>query len=367
MKTPILVIFVDALPYDRAVNIVEKLAAPTYLKSVPGAGYSINVKAEMFAGLKPDDVGYFCEWNYDVESSVAWPVKALMSILDWVGGISFFLDRVFHKLTTKLLGENVYAIPFRVMPFLKNSGLTAYERDFQHPTFLSEGAFDRVLYSEEGVNDKKVFEKALGKLQKEKCSRLFVSTAELDGVMHNHGMFCEEYENQIALIEDHAVRLINEFLDLHGPEAHYFLFSDHGMAPVLQAVDFDIRDICGAPGNDSYLYCVDATFYRVWLNDKTLEAKINAAFSDLKEGHILTVAERKHFGLVDLKHGDVIFMLDESKQFAPNFFGRGICQAMHGYEPQLESQLGSFVSNLGHLHGEKIEAVDIYKTIRAAL
>ena len=131
MKQPLLVIFVDALPYDRAISMVNSLNAKTYSKSVPGAGYSINVKAEMFAGLKPDDVGYFCEWNYDADASVSWPVRALMPVLEFLGGISHFADRVFHKLITKALGENVYAIPYRVLPFLKNSGLTAYERDFQ--------------------------------------------------------------------------------------------------------------------------------------------------------------------------------------------------------------------------------------------
>jgi hypothetical protein len=364
MKQPLLVIFVDALPYDRAINMVNSLNAKTYSKSVPGAGYSINVKAEMFAGLKPDDVGYFCEWNYDADASVSWPVRALMPVLEFFGGISHFADRVLHKLITKVLGENVYAIPYRVLPFLKNSGLTAYERDFQFPTFLSEGGFERVLYSEEGVIDKKVFEKASSRLQKEKCSRLFVSTAQLDGVMHNYGMFCDEYENQIKVIEEHAVNLINDFMAIHGEDARYFLFSDHGMAPVLEGVDFDIRKSCGKPGHNSYLYCVDATFYRVWLNDKGLESKVIESFNEVKDGHILTDKEREKFGLVDRKHGDVIFMLDESKQFAPNFFGRDICQAMHGYDPQLDSQLGAYISNIDGTHGEKIDAVDIHRSIK---
>ena len=38
METPILVIFVDALPYDRAFNIAKKLNANTHLKSIPGFG-----------------------------------------------------------------------------------------------------------------------------------------------------------------------------------------------------------------------------------------------------------------------------------------------------------------------------------------
>jgi len=367
MKTPILVIFVDALPYDRGINLVRSLNAKTYSKSVPGAGYSINVKAEMFAGLKPDDVGYFCEWNYDSEKVVPRWVKALMPVLESIGNLSRFANRVIHKIISKVLKENIFAIPYRFLPLLKCSGLTAYERNFQFPTFLSEGGFDRVLYSEEGVNDKKVFEKAIGLLKKEKNERLFVSTAQLDGVMHHYGMDCKEYEDQILLIEDYAVRLIKEFMSIHGDEARYFLFSDHGMAPVLEGVSFDLSDSCGAPGNDTYVYVVDATFYRVWLNDKTFESKVVDAFSELTVGHILSDEERERYGIVDKKHGDIIFLLDESKQFAPNFFGYETCKAMHGYAPELDSQFGSFISNIEGVHGEEIAATSIYMTVRANL
>ena len=368
MKTPILVIFVDALPYDRAVNIVNTLKADTHLKSIPGVGYSINVKAEMFAGLKPDDVGYFCEWNYNPENSSAWWVKLGIPILEWLSSFNHFIDRVIHKLITLARGERIYAIPYRILPMLKCSGLTAYERNFRAPTFLSEGNFERVLYSEEGVNDKKVFDKASEKLREEKNDRLFVSTAELDGVMHHYGMSCQRYEDQISLIEESAVNLIQEFISIHGDQAKYFLFSDHGMAPVLEPVDFDISHYCGQPSNESYVYVIDATFYRVWINNEDLRTKIIDAFGSINHvGHILTEEERIKYGLVDRRHGDIIFLLNESKQFAPNFFGKEISQAMHGYDPELKSQAGAFVSNTNSGFGGNISSMSIHETIRAFL
>lgn len=367
MKRPVLVIFVDALPYDRAINIVNNLKATTYSKTVPGVGYSINVKAELFAGLKPDDVGYFCEWNYDPESKVPRYIDMLMYFLEFFGKRSRFLDRVFHRLIKMYLKENVYAIPYRILPLLKCSGLTAYERDFSRPTVLSKGDFDRVLYSEEGVNDKKVFEEAIKKLGAEKNERLFVSTAELDGVMHHYGKDCEEYESQIKLIEKYIDILVNKFIEIHGDDARYFIFSDHGMAQVTEAVDFDIEAKFGAPGKNSYIYFVDATFYRVWLIDKSLESEMISEFNKIGKGHILDLEERKKFGLVDDKHGDIIYMLDESKQFAPSFFGNDTCQAMHGYEPQLQSQLGMFVSNIDGKHGELISTFGIYNAMKDSL
>ena len=367
MKSPILVIFIDALPLNRANNIVSRLAAETYSKSIPGVGYSINVKAELFAGLKPDDVGYFCEWNYNPESNVNWLVKILSPVLEFLGEKSHFLNRVFHKLITIFLKENVYAIPYRVLPFLKCSGLTAYEHGFKYPTFLSEGKFERVLYSEETVDDKKVFEKALQRLEKETIQHLFVSTAQLDGVMHQFGMDCNEYEQQIELIESYVVKLVNEFMAIHGNEASYFIFSDHGMTPVLEGVSFDIEETFGTPGKESYIYFIDATFFRVWVIDKSLENSMIETFNCMKEGHVLTESERTLYGLINKKHGDIIFMLDESKQFAPSFFGKDTCQAMHGYAPHLDSQAGVFISNKKSGCKEDMGTLDIYNCIKGAI
>jgi len=212
MIKPILIIFVDALPYDRAINIVNKLQSSTYKKTVPGVGYSINVKAELFSGLKPDDVGYFCEWNYDPDKVPAWYVNLCMSIFEFIGSKHKFIDRVFHRILKSILKENVYAIPYSILPLLKCSGLTAYERNFSRDTVLSVGGFDRVLYSEEGVNDSKVFDKALDFMSTKKCNRLFVSTAELDGIMHRYGMHCNEYEDQISLIEKYVPEIISKFI-----------------------------------------------------------------------------------------------------------------------------------------------------------
>lgn len=367
MQKPMLIIFIDALPYDRASNIVNQISASTYSKSVPGVGYSINVKAELFAGLRPDDVGYFCEWNYDPTKKVSWLQMLLMKVFEFFGSKSWFLNRVFHKLISMKLKENVYAIPYRILPYLKCSGFTAYERGFFRPSLLSEGQFDRVLYSEEGVDDQKVFEAAIRKLTNERNKRLFISTAELDGVMHRYGMNSDKYESQIKLIEEYVVKIVKQFQEINGEEALYFIFSDHGMAPVLQAVKFDIESIFGVPGKGKYFYFIDATFYRVWVEDKALFNKMIDAFDKIKKGHVLSEKERAVYGISDKKHGDIIYMLDESMQFAPSFFGNDTCEAMHGYESQLDSQLGMFLSNLNGRHGDRISAMGIYKCIKSCL
>jgi len=364
-KNPILVLFIDALPYDRGINIVNELKSTVHSRTVPGVGYSINVKAELFAGLNPDEVGYFCEWNYDSSKEIPLWASLLTPVVEFFTSKVNLINRIVHRLVGDILGHRVYAIPYRVLPLLVNSGATAYDWPFTRSTVFSEGGFDRVLYSEEGVDDEKVFKKALSALSQKDIKRLFVSTAELDGVMHHHGMHCKEYEDQILLLEKYTVELINKFIEKNGEDSRYFIISDHGMAPVENAIEYDIESKFGKPGKKTYIHFIDATFFRVWVNDKSLEKPMLESFAKLDGGHIMTDQEREHHGLVDKKHGDIIFTLDEGNQFAPSFFGNDTCKAMHGYDPELESQLGVFISNIENFDATHIKAKEIYSCIKS--
>lgn len=366
METPILVIFVDAYPYADSEALAKKLNAITYKKVTPGIGYSINVKAEIFAKLKPDDVGYFCEWVYSKEKVHKWMVPPVVSVLTALGSINNFSNRVVHKLVRMIIKEPIYAIPFDILPYMKNAGVTAYERTFPRTTFLSELSFQRVLYSDLGVNDEKVFGEAKAVINKDKPKRLFIGTAELDGIMHYYGKGSEKYNKQIKLINKNILEIIKRFKAINGEKSKYFVFSDHGMANVDEGIAFDIRKVLGNPGKDSFSYFIDATFFRVWLNDKSLKTALLEAFDKVKHGHVLNESERDIYGLNDATHGDIIFLLDEGKMFSPSFFGKGVCKAMHGYDPTLESQQGTIISNFESDGYERVKALDIYELVMAS-
>jgi len=363
METPILVIFVDAYPFADSKHLADRLEAKTYKKVTPGVGYSINVKSEIFAKLRPDDVGYFCEWIYNREKTYKWMTGPVIKILSAIGSLGTLSNRIIHKIVREIIKEPIYAIPFDVLPYFKNAGLTAYEREFPRSTFLSELNFHRVLYSEIGVNDEKVFKEAIKVLKTEKPNRLFVSTAELDGIMHHYGKGSVEYDRQIGIIDKSIKELVAVFKKMHGEDSRYFIFSDHGMAPVEESVSFDIRSVLGEPGVKSYSYFIDATFFRVWLNDKSLMPRLLDAFKDVTQGHVLDAGEREKYGLKSEAHGDVIFLLDEGKMFCPSFFGNNVCKAMHGYDPALESQQGTIISNIESGQSECINAMEIYDLV----
>lgn len=365
---PVLVIFVDALPFNRGNELAQILGSVSHKKVTPGVGYSINVKTELFSGINPDEVGYFCEWNYTGK-------REMNTLLSWCLGIASkfianfsIFDKVAHTVVRKIIKQPVYGIPLQLLPYMKFSGPTAYEHSFSRSTFLSEYEFRRVLYSELGVDDNVVFQNAICTLEKECPEKLFVATAELDGVMHEYGMHCDRYENQIELISEKAELLVKKFMEMHGEAARYFIFSDHGMADVMEPVDFDVERIVGKSGPGAYGYFFDATFLRVWMDDENLCGAMEAALNKLVcEGHgvVLDGAAREKYGLTDKKHGDYIFLLDEGKMFCPSFFGRSLCKAMHGYEPELESQQGALITNVA-INSDTLQAKQIYQLIEDA-
>lgn len=64
-----LIIFIDSLPFNilPQTSFLNQMTERWSIQ--PGFGYSINLHAELFAGLLPDDIGYFGEWMYDPPAS----------------------------------------------------------------------------------------------------------------------------------------------------------------------------------------------------------------------------------------------------------------------------------------------------------
>jgi len=367
MATPTLVIFVDAYPFHEADELTQRLSANIRAKVTPGIGYSINVKSELFGGLMPDDVGYFCEWNYTGQREHKHLYRPVVSALKLIGKINHFSSRVAHRLARYIVKDPVYAIPFDMLPYLKNSGPTAYERDFRHNTFLDDGNFHRVLYSEHQGKDRNVFAAAKEVLKTERPERLFIATAELDSIMHAYGMDSLEYREQLKLIDSEIGEIVDQFQELHGQQATYFVFSDHGMAPVVESVDFPIESIAGPSSPSTYGYFVDATFFRIWTKDKKILQTLTDALNQLGKGRILDEDERAFYGISDMRHGNIVYMLDEGKMFAPSFFGPTTCKAMHGYQPDLDSQQGILLSNSQANSIEQVQARGLYQLIKTHL
>ena len=102
-EIPILVIFIDAMPFYEGASLAERLNAKSYKKVTPGIGYSINVKTEIFAGIGPDEVGYFCEWVFKKEKQYSNSICLMFKFFNYFSNFNTTTNKVLHRITGKII------------------------------------------------------------------------------------------------------------------------------------------------------------------------------------------------------------------------------------------------------------------------
>lgn len=338
-----LIIFIDAFPYFSLKTMNFLSSIPYCAKVVPGFGYSVNVKAEIFGGYKPDDVGYLCEWMYDSNA----PLRKYQPLFSKINALSkiYLLDRIIHKLISRIFNQNVYNIPFKKLGYFKKSGVPAYEDSFNLPTIFSQlNNLKKILYSKyRNQRDKNVFLETKKILKLHNYNNLFLALADLDYLMHKYGILSPQFEKKIMDLDNEIEYLWTLFLKKN-PQANLFVISDHGMATVNKKICIDLESKFGPANENSYIFFIDATMVRIWVFNNNLRYEIESYLSQKETGKIIEENERKEFGITSREFGDIIYLLNEGSVFIPSFFGRRMPKAMHGYHPYLESQHGIFLS-----------------------
>ena len=80
------------------------------------------------------------------------------------------------------------------------------------------------------------------------------------------------------------------------------------MAQIKKDVFLDIELVLGRTSPDRYLYFVDSTMARFWLNDYRLEKVLIKYLEEITEGRILTNEERFQFGINSNRFGTTVFL-----------------------------------------------------------
>lgn len=337
--TDLLVVFVDSLAYSAVKEWRLAQTVPHCLPFEPLLGYSVNVKPAMFAGLVPDACGEFCEWQFQPGGEE--PNAAAMHAYRAIDK-SPLVRSLFDRGVAKLRHREACRIPWSMRHHFKRASKLdrqVYEPGFRFPSVLD--AMDRVIYPSFSYGpdrDSKVFGSAHEQIGK--SQRLFVGSADLDGLTHKYGIGSPEYIAKVSEVEALVTGLYTAFKE-HNPEGKFFLTSDHGMAPVTTPVDgvslpFDL------PAETTFF--TDSTFLRVWNAPSSVAADLEA----WTVGRVLSPEERRSYNLASPAFGDFIFLLNEGHVFAPSFVSRRPARAMHGYAPELPSQWGIVLAS--HLH-----------------
>ncbi len=356
-----LIVFVDAFPYE-GLKYAEYLSSfKQKARVIPGIGFSINVKAEIFGGYKPDDAGFFCEWMYDPHSPLKkW--RPVFSLIYNFSRFNYITDRITHKLLSKILKENIFNIPFDVLRYFKKSGTNAYEDEFHLPTILSTKDFKKILYSNypsSRARDKLILIDAKKIIKKDIFENLFIALADLDHFTHRRGVGSPEHIDKIKWLDHELKNLCDQFLEKN-PDGNIIILSDHGMANVEKAVKIELKKQFGKIGEDSYIPFIDSTMLRIWIFRESLYKKIEEYLSTYGHGVVLNRNERKKSGISSKKFGDIIFLLEEGKVFIPSYFGKNVPKAMHGYHPELRSQQGMIVCNNFLLEKSKYRTHELF-------
>lgn len=342
MPQKILLIFIDSLPYlYRGKMKFLSQFSNSIRKVIPGFGYSINVKAEIFGGYAPDQVGYLNEWTYESDA----PLRKHLNFFSALRPLRsfYYLDRIAHRLLSKLYGQNVLNIPFEYLPFFARTGTEAYRDEFPLPTIFSRmNNLVKICYYHYPCHQKRdyqIYSNTMKAVSDETYDVIFAAFGDLDGVTHEYGVGSEEYNKEVEELDNYLCQMYKEFSSKN-PKGPFFLISDHGMANVSDVVDIDMEGQFGTASEDSYLYFIDSTMLRVWVFDERKRSEIEEHLKGLGYGRVLDSESRKDYAIVSKQFGDIIFLLNEGFVFTPSFMGRRIPKAMHGYCPELESQAG---------------------------
>lgn len=338
-----LIIFIDSLPFVLLNKTPFLNSLSDKWRIEPGFGYSVNIHAELFAGLLPDDLGYFGEWMHDPQNSPGWQYRALLPLMDTLCR-PYILNRgVQHVLTKRYSkGHPMPNIPLRHLDKFALEGQHIQSPDFPAPTLFTQFPDMKMLpYRNigypKGERDAFLFEQGMAAIPEH--SNLFVPLPDLDGFGHQYGIDQQPYLDHLTAVDKWCQQLSQSYQQTY-PDGHIFIVSDHGMVNVDKGVYLDIEEKCGKASNDSYIYFSDANLLRIWIFDDTLRTPIQAYLEQYPYGQILSDEERQTYGLTSSRFGDFIYVLDEKLAFQPSTFARNIPNGMHGYHAKAPNQAG---------------------------
>jgi len=362
-----LIIFIDSFPYA-CLNQANFLSVfDNKVKITPGLGYSINVKAEIFGGYIPDELGYFCEWMYNKKS----PLRRYQWFFSMLAPVSriYYLDRIIHKTISKFCGQNLLNIPFKYLGFFQKEGIEPYKDNFCLPTIFSKMKnLRKICYYQFpfSVNrDKQIFLEAKKVILENKYDNIFIASGDLDNLTHRHGVGSTEHDAKIRELDSYLEELCQKF-QARNQDANIFIISDHGMANVAKSVEINMETYFGSASENNYLYFIDSTMLRVWVFNNVLRKTIEKYLRNFEGGQVIERKERERFGVVSRRFGDIILLLHEGTVFNPSFYGRRLPRAMHGYHPDLESQKGMLLykGSCDFTDETRQRAIDIYKILK---
>jgi len=366
-----LTIFIDALPFDQLSKMPYTREFASQARLIPILGYSVNCQTQLFTGQTPDEIGFWCEWQYDPDSSPFRKWRWLLSLASLVEGF-YPARRIIHKALDRLrLVSSTKNIPLRKLPDFNEIGHSVFNRRFfDKSSLLDTPGYNLFLYSDFSVPsrfDEDVFQAALEHIHREEDpGHALVTFVQIDAISHCDGVGSAPYDAMLAQNDEYIRRLSDAYLE-KVPDGTVFVVSDHGMSNIEHEVRVDFEGRFGPTGAETYAYFVEGTILRVWCREADLREEIDAYLQTIGGIERYSEEERKRDGITRPKFGDLIYHSLEKHQFVPSFWGHKPSVGMHGHHPRYPNQHGVCLSNRkGDFEGE-IGAGEFYQLLASHL
>jgi predicted AlkP superfamily pyrophosphatase or phosphodiesterase len=364
---PTLTIFIDGLPFDQLENMPFARTLESRARLVPSLGYSVNCQTELFTGKSPDELGFWCEWSYEPETS---PFLGMRHFLKLVSPIEWLYPakRVFHRVLDRLFSAVSYTknIPISYLSMFDETGYSVFDPRFEQPSLLDDQNLKKFLHHEFAPGrdrDLRATRAVLDYIEKrDSPGSVLVTLVGIDGCSHWEGVGSAPYMEQLAE-NDEAIRSLTEAYLKKERDGVVFVVSDHGMSNIDRTISIDLEGRFGRPSKATYAYFSEATLLRVWINDPALQAPIREYLDSIHELEYLDDDERKEFQLTRKSFGDLIYHTPVGVQIVPSFWGPKPSVGMHGHHPRYPEQHGICLGSDAGLFEGSVRAVDFYHVL----
>ncbi|MGB0618612.1 MAG: alkaline phosphatase family protein [Myxococcota bacterium] len=363
---PTLTIFIDGLPFDQLESMPFAREMASRARLVPSLGYSVNCQTELFTGQTPDELGFWCEWSAEPETSPFRhfrPLFKLLQPLEW----SYATKRLFHRVVDKFAPVSYTKnIPIGSLADFDETGFSVFDPRFSLPSLLDDPNLTKFLHHQfppGRERDRKMTNAVLEYIEKtDEPGSILLTLVEIDHCSHWEGVGSAPYMEQLAENDEFIRDLTTAWLAKE-PEGVVFVVSDHGMTNIERTIEIDLESRFGKPSRKRYLYFSEATLFRVWIRDESLRKPIEDYLAGIDELEFLEEDERSELGLTNRKFGDLIYHTPVGVQIVPSYWGPKPSVGMHGHHPRFPGQHGICLASDGGLFEGEVRAADFHRVL----
>ena len=381
---PLLCFLVDAFRHDYLEEgetpFFARLAAEGSWSPLPTIlGYSDAIRATIFTGRYPDQLGYWMEYCFRPERSPFRPLDRL-GFLDRFPndfaqrGAKYVLSATLMRALARSRGYRT--LDLRHLPF---GALRFFDYTLPVP-MTAPGAlaaptiFDRLsdaglrwVYLDSSTTRPERMLWAARDLPVG-TALVFVYLHHVDMASHLFGLESDRFRRSLRMVDGLAARL-HEAVRLRTGQPSVLVFSDHGMSRAERMVA--IPELRRHPAfGTGFCFALDATMVRLWYfgDDMRLRADLRSLVAHKLPGRFLSQSDRGrfHIDFDNRQYGDDIFLTEPGTVIFPNFHSYVRPKAMHAYDPAHPDQHGIFIASK-EITGPMIDGVNMVDIAPLAL